>query len=111
MTTQTNPAASVAPQTGGAEEPSLSPSQANAAVTTDGFNKEGGNAQQPGDAIAPATAGDGTEPIEGEDPQQQGQKQSGGPGSKLRSVFGRQKKGSDETEGQVKGEEESAAKQ
>ncbi|KAI0535475.1 hypothetical protein GGR58DRAFT_504214 [Xylaria digitata] len=111
MATQTNPASSAAPQTGGVEHPALSPSQANAAVTTDGFSKEGDDTQQPGDAIAPVTTGDGTEPVEGEDQQQQGQKQPGGPGSKLRSVFSRSKKGSDDIEGQGKGEEESTVKQ
>ncbi|KAI0909139.1 hypothetical protein F4823DRAFT_563145 [Ustulina deusta] len=136
MASQTNPAPTTSPATGPQTEgvdTSLSPMQANTAVTTDGFKNENEIMQQQDDVIvAPTTSGDGAGA--GENQQQQGQKQKtakvsdqsqvdepaekaqqqqqqhGGATSKLRSVFSRSKKGSDEVEGQGKGEEESATK-
>ncbi|TGJ87277.1 hypothetical protein E0Z10_g1459 [Xylaria hypoxylon] len=111
MTSQTNPA-STAPSATGLQtegvDSSLPQIPADATVTTGGLSEEGDITQQKDDAaVAPTTPGDGTEPVEGEGQKQQ---QQGGAGGKLRSVFSRSKKGSDEAEGQVKGEEGSATK-
>ncbi|KAI1307778.1 hypothetical protein F5Y03DRAFT_115906 [Xylaria venustula] len=114
MSGQTNPTHTTVPPTEGVDPSSSSPVQANTAVTTDGFkgdHNETTQQPQPGNVIVvPSDGAEATSGVTGHfdpnQPESADKPQQGGPASKLRNVFSRSKKGSEEgAEGQGKGDE------